>query len=67
MTKRVDNINVELFQKEQELKQTRIKYDLLEKSYNETRNLLEDEIDSLKEQNELLKGQCETLQSNLRH
>jgi len=56
LTKRVDNINVELFQKEQELKQTRIKYDLLEKSYNETRNLLEDEIDSLKDQNELLKG-----------
>lgn len=45
----------------------RIKYDLLEKSYNETRNLLEDEIDSLKDQNELLKGQCETLQNNLRH
>jgi len=66
LTKRVDNIKVELFQKEQELKETKIKYELLENSFNEQRNLFEDEIDSLKDQNELLKGQCETLQQNLR-
>ena len=56
MTKRVDNIKVELFQKEQDLKEMKIKYDLLEKSHLEQRNLLEDEIDSLRDQNELLKG-----------
>lgn len=64
--KRVDNIKVELFQKEQELKETRIKYDLLETSFSEQRNLLEDEIEALRDQNELLKGQCETLQASLK-
>ena len=61
LSQRVDNIKVELFQKEQELKETKIRYDLLEKSFGEQRNLLEDEIESLRDQNELLKGQCETL------
>lgn len=39
---------------------------MLENSFNEQRNLFEDEIDSLKDQNELLRGQCETLQCNLK-
>lgn len=39
----------------------RIKYDLLEKSFDEERNLFEDELGSLKDQNAMLKGQCETL------
>ena len=49
LIKRVDLIKLELFTKDQELKEMRIKNDLVEKSFNEERNLLEDEIDSLKD------------------
>ena len=56
LTKRVDHIKVELFQKDQEVKELRVRFDLQEKSFGEERNLLEDEIDSLKDQNAMLKG-----------
>lgn len=62
MTDRVDNINLQYIQKERECEVLTNEIQIKEQSFNQERKAMNEEIDSLKEREHLLKNQLDVLQ-----